>query len=130
MKIHRKFHSAPAAQRSRRAAFLMEALFALGLATILLFAISSSVGRLHKTQLQLSQRRAALRRLETGLLTLQTGQPIDRDLLLERLSTTAPAGKTWVRLSTPAGDAPAQSLVGLVADKNPPAVAPLNGGRP
>ena len=129
MNIQRKPKLSPTPQR-RRGAFLMEAIFALGVATVILFAMSSSVGRLHKTQLQLSQRRAAIRRVETGLLMLQSGQPADQDLILERLPTTAPAGKIWVRLSTPAGDAPAQSLVGLVADKNLPAATPPNGGRP
>ncbi len=114
MKCHRL--KRPAA---RRGIFMVDAVVGITIAVALLISFSIAVGSLHKGERKLADERAAARRLEDNLIALQTGGKADPALPLERLPGSV-AGKAWVRISTPAGQMPHTSLVGLIpADQAP-----------
>jgi len=105
---------------------LMDIMVALFIAAALLMSLAAAVGKLHRSQRQMADSRAATRRLEQALIALQAGAAPDPQLQIERLPDNLP-GRVWVRLSLPALpgiDQPRPSLVGLVPAANIPGGAP------
>ncbi len=108
-------------RRSARAFMFMDLMIALTIATAVLLSLSVALGTYRRAERGMADARADYRRLEQGLLTLQTGGTLDTELRAERLGT-GPANRVWVRLSLPKSALPRNqngiSLVGLVpADK-------------
>ena len=122
---------------------LMDLMVALLIAGALLMSLTAAVGKLHRSERQMAESRAAARRLEQALIALQTGPAtaasrppveanaapgtLDPDVHVERLPGTL-AGRVWVRLSVPVGAPgiaqPRVSLVGLIPAANAPGGAP------
>ncbi len=107
--------------RNARAFMFMDLMIALAIAALVLLSLSEAMGMFRKAERGLADARADSRRLEQGLLTLQTGDKLDPDLRAQRLGN-GPANQVWVRLSLPPGPLPrnqtSAALVGLVpADK-------------
>lgn len=102
--------------REGAAAFMLtEMAFSLAIALVLLMVFSASVAKLRGAERQLADERAAQRRLEGVLLTMQNGGKVEEGVAVERLVTAAPAGRMWVRVSTDAGiKKMKESIVGLV----------------
>jgi hypothetical protein len=116
----------------------MDLMMALAIATAVLLSLSVAMGAFRRAERGMADARADYRRLEQGLLTLQTGGTLAPDLRSERLGD-GPANHVWVRLSLrpsapvaapqsgpeagnsaqrPAAPQPTAALVGLVpADK-------------
>jgi hypothetical protein len=124
--------------RRARGVLAMEAILALAAALALLMMLTYTVAQQHKAQRRLAATRATARRVEAALLAIQAqgppGAPLPTGLQVARLEAepggpAAPAGHLWVRVTAPASDdAPAYSLVGLVAADHVPSL-PAGGLR-
>ena len=108
-------------RRPARAFMFMDLMLALAITTAVLLSLSEAMGAFRRAERGMADARADSRRLEQGLLTLQTGGAPDPELRAERLGD-GPANRVWVRLSLPRRSDPRNplnaALVGLVpADK-------------
>jgi hypothetical protein len=92
---------------------MLDAAMAVLIATALLISFTLAVGSLRRSEQRLSEQRSTARRLEENMLRMQAGGACEPDLVVERLPG-AIAGNSWIRISTPQGVKPRQSLVGLV----------------
>jgi hypothetical protein len=98
---------------------MLDGTMAILIATALLVSFGVAVGGFRRAERKLADDRAAARRLEDNLLALQRGEKAEPELPVERMPGTV-AGSVWVRISTPAGQKPQITLVGLVpADRAP-----------
>jgi len=112
-----------AKHKRRRGFFMIDGTVAIVIATALLISFTIAVGGFRRAERRLADDRAAARRLEDNLLALQHGDKADPDLPVERLPG-AVGSNAWVRISTPAGQKPQISLVGLVPAEKAPGGAP------
>ena len=110
-------------RRRQAGLFGMEALISLIMAILLLMSMTAAVAHVQRAQRDLARQRAMARRLEAGLLALQSGGSLEKDLTMERLAQAAPAGQVWVQVSPRPANALSRAkehLVGLVpVDKAP-----------
>lgn len=97
----------------RRGYLMLDATMAVLIAAALILSFSIAVGTMRRGERKLSEQRSAARRLEENMLRMQAGESREPDLVLEQLPG-AFGGNVWVRLSTPEGQVPRLSLVGLV----------------
>lgn len=103
--------------RARRGFMLLDIIVGLGIALLLLTAMTVAVGQMHRGERQLADTRAGMRQLETAALAMQTGGTSEKDLQVERLGEAA-GGRVWVRISMSDARGKDRSLVALVpADK-------------
>jgi hypothetical protein len=104
--------------RPPRAFLVMDVIWGITLATVLLMVLTAAVVKQNKAQQRLAQHRTASRDAEAALLALQSGQPLPQTaaVKLEKLPDPAPAGRTWVRLTVtePNVEGASAQLVGLV----------------
>jgi hypothetical protein len=111
----------PHARRAAPAFMLMDLMMALAIGGATILSLAVAVGSFRRAERRMADSRAADRRLEQALLTLQTGGTLDPELRMERLGE-GPAHRVWIRLSLRRGSVPAVpnqvALLGLVpADK-------------
>jgi hypothetical protein len=93
-------------------AFLMvDLLMAVAIAGALILSLGVAVGTFRRAERRMTDTRAANRRLEQALLTLQAGGTADPELQIERL-TNGPGNRVWVRLAVRQG-APGGQPVGV-----------------
>jgi hypothetical protein len=103
--------------RPPRAFLVMDVIWGITLATLLLMVLTAAVVKQNKAEARLAQHRTATRDAEAALLALQSGQPLPQvaDVKLEKLPDPAPTGRTWVRLTLTEQNAEGSTqLVGLV----------------
>ena len=108
----------PPARRAARAFLMMDLLMALAIATAVIVALAVATGSLHRAERRMADSRAANRRLEQGLLTLQSGGTADPCASTWSASAKAPPTRSGsacpsatARPRTPRASA---ALVGLV----------------
>src|SRR5271170_5575919 len=99
---------------TRRHAFLvMDVVWGLAIAMVLLMAMTVAVVKQARAQRQLAETRAANRSAEAALLALEAGQPAPSVVHVEKIPADAPAGRAWVKVRVDEHGA-AGELVGLV----------------
>ena len=99
--------------RVPRGLLVMDVVWGIVLATLLLMVLTAAVVKQGKAERQLARNRAAVRSAEDALLALQSGQQLPTGAQLEKIPAAAPQGKTWVRVHVTEQGAPAE-LVGLI----------------
>ena len=85
-------------RRPARAFMFVDLMLALTISAAVLLSLSVAVGNFRRAERGMADTRADYRRLEQGLLTLQTGGTLDADLRMERVGD-GPANHVWVRVS-------------------------------
>jgi type II secretory pathway pseudopilin PulG len=103
-------------RRRGRGFMLLDMMLAMGIATAVLLSLSVAVGTFRRAERRMADARALDRRLETALLTLQSGGKADPDLLIERLGE-GPDHRAWVRVSLRSAAPPAAPPTGPEAGR-------------
>ena len=92
---------------------VMDAVWGIAIATVLLMAMTVAVVKQARAQRQLAETRAANRAAEAALLAIEAGQPLPAAIHIEKLPADAPPGHAWIKVRVDDHGA-AGELVGLV----------------
>ena len=115
--------TAPSA-RSPRAFMLMDLVVALMIAVALLMSLTAAVAKLHRSERQMADSRAATRRLEQALIALQSVTRASRPPAEADPAATPAAPQTSIEASAPRPPTPA-ALDPAIQIERPPGA--LNG---